>query len=292
MSWWREATPARDCRRATSSSCRGRGDRDDGARLPGARGAAGAVQVGLGVRRCVEVHDQADVVDVDAACGDVGGDDRLGPTGGELVQVALAHPLGEVAVQVDRLDTALAQRVAQLGGALAGAGEDDRAGVGLDERRDRVDLVAEAADDHHVVVHRGDRPGAGVELVQLRVAQVSADQPVHVAVEGGGEQHPLTAGGRLLQQGVDGRVEAEVAQVVGLVEHGDLDVVGAAVPLVDQVLEPARRGHDDVGSRAQLLDLAVVRRAAVHGGELEAGGEGQRLERAPHLRGQLAGRAR
>ena len=163
-------------------------------------------------------------------------------------------------------------------------------GVGLDQRGDGLHLVAEAADDHHVVGHGGDRAGVGVELVQLRVAQVGAHQAVDVAVERRREQHPLAAGGGLAHQRVDGRVEAEVAQVVGLVEDGDLDVVGAAVALVEQVLQAARGGHHDVGAGAQLLDLPVVRRTAVDGRQLEVRCEGERLERAAHLGGQLAGR--
>ena len=138
--------------------------------------------------------------------------------------------------------------------------------------------------------HRGDRALVGVELVQHRLAQVRPDQAVDVTVERGREQHPLAGGRRGLEQLVDGRVEAQVAQVVGLVEDGDLHVVGAAVTLVHQVLQAARRGDDDVGPGAQLLDLAVVRRAAVHGDELELRGERQRLDGAAHLGGQLAGR--
>ena len=48
--------------------------RDHHARLAGAGGAAGAVQVGLVVGRRVVVDDHVDVVDVDAAGRDVGGD--------------------------------------------------------------------------------------------------------------------------------------------------------------------------------------------------------------------------
>jgi len=140
------------------------------------------------------------------------------------------------------------------------------------------------------VVHGQDRPGVGVELVQARVAQVGADEPVYVAVECGRQQHPLPARGRLLEQRVDSWVEAEVAQVVGLVEHGDRDVVGAEVAAVHQVLQPTGRRDDQVDAVAQPLYLGVVRRAAVHGAELELHGVRQRLERPAYLLGQLARR--
>ena len=153
-----------------------------------------------------------------------------------------------------------------------------------------VDLLAEAADGQRVVGHRGDRAGVRVELVELRVAQVGADQLVDVAVERGAEQHPLRALGRHPDQLVDRRVEAEVAQVVGLVEDGQLDVVEEAVAVLQQVLEPARGGDDDVGALAELAGLLVVRRTAVHGDHLEVHGVGQRLDGLGDLVGQLAGR--
>ena len=64
----------------------------------GPRGAPGAVQVVLVVVRRVEVHDQVDVVDVDAAGGDVGGDQHRHRAGGERVQGAGRWPAGPVAV--------------------------------------------------------------------------------------------------------------------------------------------------------------------------------------------------
>ena len=72
--------------------------RDDGAGGAGAGGTAGAVQVVLVVVRRVVVHDQVDVVDVDAAGGDVGGDEHPGAPGGERVERPLARLLPEVAV--------------------------------------------------------------------------------------------------------------------------------------------------------------------------------------------------
>jgi hypothetical protein len=57
--------------------------RDDHAGGPGAGRTARAVQVVLVVVRRVEVHDQVDVVYVDAARRDVGGDQDAGMPGGE-----------------------------------------------------------------------------------------------------------------------------------------------------------------------------------------------------------------
>ena len=133
-----------------------RRDGDDPTGLTGAGRAAGTVQVGLRVGRCVVVDDQTDIVDVDPPGSDIRRDDDLGATARELVQVALAHPLRQVAVQIHGLDATFGECVGELGGTFAGADEHDRTRVRLDERGGCGNLVAEAADDHDVVVHRGD----------------------------------------------------------------------------------------------------------------------------------------
>ena len=52
--------------------------------------------------------------------------------------------------------------------------------------------------------------------------------------------------GSPVEQPLDAGQEAEVGHVVGLVEHGDLDLVELRVPLADEVLEAAGAGDEDV----------------------------------------------
>ena len=52
---------------------------------------------------------------------------------------------------------------------------------------------------------------------------------------------------------VDGGLEAHVEHPVGLVEDEDVDLLERDAPRVDQVLEPARGGDEDVGARAAAL---------------------------------------
>ena len=84
-------------------------------------------------------------------------------------------------------------------------------------------------------------------------------------VESGREQHPLAAGRGPAEDPADGGQEAEVGHVVGLVEDGDLDVGQRAVALLDQVLQPAGAGDDDVGAAPDGRDLRALTDAAEHG---------------------------
>ena len=83
--------------------------------------------------------------------------------------------------------------------------------------------------------------------------------------------------------------EAEVGHVVGLVEHGQLDVGEPAVALADEVLEAAGAGDHDVGG-LQAADLRVLAHAAEDGLGGEAGGRGERREGRLDLADQLTGR--
>src|SRR5699024_4662860 len=66
--------------------------------VAGTGGAARAVQVVLGVGRWVDVQHEADVVDVDAARGDIGGHEHRGDVGLEVVEDPVALSLGLAAV--------------------------------------------------------------------------------------------------------------------------------------------------------------------------------------------------
>ena len=79
-----------------------RGDeRDDGSVRARPAGTAGAVHVVLVVAGRVEVEHAGDVLDVDAAGGDVGGDEHAGRAGVERLQRPVALGLGAAAVQGD-----------------------------------------------------------------------------------------------------------------------------------------------------------------------------------------------
>ena len=267
----------------------GQDERHDGAGVAGTGGAAGAVQVVLVVRRRVVVHDQVDIVHVDPAGGDIGGDQHPGVTGAEVVQRLLAGALGQVAVDRGSLDAHHAQLRGKAVGAVLGAYEEQCASRPGSNLRGDVGL-GRVADGEHLVVHVVDRRLRRGDGVHGRRLEVGPHQPVDPAVQGGGEQHPLAAGRGQLEQRGDRRQEAQVSHVVGLVEHGHLDLRQVALALVDEVLQATGGGDHDVDAAPQLVDLAAHRRAAVDGAELEVQRLGQRRECVVDLLRELAGR--
>ena len=98
--------------------------------LAGPRGTARAVQVVLVVGRRVDLEHHGDVVDVDAARGDVGRDeDRKGALA-EGAEHPVADALAQPAVQRRRQHALLAQLLGDAVGAELGADEDHGAARG------------------------------------------------------------------------------------------------------------------------------------------------------------------
>ena len=103
-----------------------------------AAGAADAVHVALAILRRIEVDDVRDAVDVDAARGDVGGDERVDAAGLEARERLLALALGLVAVHRDGRLALRREALDEPVGAALGAHEDERAlalGVELADQR-------------------------------------------------------------------------------------------------------------------------------------------------------------
>ena len=119
--------------------------------LAGAAGTAGAVQVGVVVVGDGVVDHVGDVVDVDAACGDIRGDEDVLLAGLERGHGALALLLVEVAVHGGGVEAAVVELLDELGRRALGAREDDglAAALGLQDAGDDLVLVqrVRAVDD-------------------------------------------------------------------------------------------------------------------------------------------------
>ncbi len=151
-------------------------------------------------------------------------------------------------------------------------------------------LLSSGVDPEHVVGHRGDRRDGRVDRVRGGPVQVPLDQHVDAVVQGGGEQQPLADLRGPVHQPLHAGQEAQVGHVVGLVEDGDLDGGQVAVPLPDQVLQPAGTGDEHVDAAGEGLHLRVLPDPTEDRGGAHAQRAGQRVDDGRHLVGQLTGR--
>ncbi len=92
-------------------------------------------------------------------------------------------------------------------------------------------------DEQHAVVDRRRGLVFTSDLVHARLDQELLDEGGNTLVESGREQQLLAAGLRLVEDALHRLEEAEVAHVVGLVEHRDGDLAEVELALVDEVFD-------------------------------------------------------
>ena len=121
------------------------------------------------------------------------------------------------------------------------------------------------------------------------VALVAVDQALDAAVERGREQQRLVGLADVAQHPLDLGQEAHVGHPVGLVDDDQAHVRQVGDLAVDQVDEPARGRHHDLGAGLERGDLLAHLGAAVDGDEAQRPGLDQRPKHVGDLPGQLAG---
>ena len=170
---------------------------DERQRLAGTARAAcpsDAVDVILGIDGNVVVDNMGDVRDINAARGDIGGDQDVEPLASELGQNALALVLRDVAVDAAGAQAGLRQCLFQTIRAVAGAGENQCAAAAfaglVQQGQEQVALLSggHAVND---LLDLGDDGRARAGIDDGRVAEISARQHFDIAVHRGREQHGL-----------------------------------------------------------------------------------------------------
>ena len=271
-----------------------RRDEQDGvAGTAGAAGAADTVHIGLGIVRNVVVDDVADARHVDAAGGNVGGNDDVQGAGLQLLDDAFAHLLVEVAVQGGGGIATGVQLVGQFDGGSLGAHEDD-GGVEIildfQDAGERVQLV-HAADLPVNLTDRRNGGGGRLDLDFARLDQVFLGDTADLVRHGGREQRGLVLFRGAFENPLDVVDEAHAQHFVGFVENHGAQVVEVERLALQVVHDATRRADDDVGATGQLLQLDGVALAAVDRQHVEAGQVlGVALQGLGHLDGQFARR--
>ena len=257
--------------------------------LTGSTGAARAVDVVLVAASWVVVHDQRNVVDMDAAGGYVGCNQDLGLASGEVGKCPFALVLASVTVDGDGAEASLGKYLGDTVAAFASAAKHNRRFVPL-QHSNRMGNAIDWLNEVPRVFHVAEFADRFVDLEGQRVVLVPLDQHVDVAVEGGREQQCVSIARRLVEDALDRRQEAHVGHSVGFVDDRDLDVAQIAASAPDQVFESSRAGDQDVDTLLESFDVALDVCAAEDGHDGAIFGGCQWFELVLDLGGQLAGR--
>ena len=246
------------------------GEEEDEGAAGGAHagGAADAVDVVLGLVWGVVLDDPVDGGDVEAAGGDVGGEEdalfgvaELKEGGGALVLLLLAVELEDGDVDV----------VEELGVELdrgAGAEEDDDllAEVLFEEGEEEAEAHVALGDDV-ALLERLDGGGAAVavDVDKDGLGEREARDVLDLVGHGRAEEHRLARARQQAQDLVHLLLEALRHDAVRLVDHEQLQVLEhKAARVVQVVQQPPRRRHQQVHALAQLALLRLAARPANH----------------------------
>ncbi len=249
------------------------------------------MHVVLGVERHVVVDDAGQLGDVQAARGDVGGDQHFDLVALERVERGQAFGLRLVAVHRLRAQPVTRQQPRQPAGAEAAVDEDDGlAQLVVAQQLQQRGVLAVFADlvDQLLDVARGGVRSR--DLDQHRILQIALRQTLDFGRESGREQQ---RGALLRQVGEDALQvgqEADVEHAVGFVEHDVLRLRQRDVLGLDVIEQPPWGRDQHFDALAQHRGLRRHVDAAEHARAAQRRVAGVGLHVVEHLVGELAGR--
>ncbi len=198
--------------------------------------AARAVQQGGRIAWQVGVDDEAEVLEIQAAGGDVGRDTDAGTSIAQGLERVAAFLLAQFPRQGDNREAAIAHAADQLVDGGAGRAEHDGCfAVGM----------ADNVDDGILFIAGGDQQGAVFNIDMLLLFGGRGDaHGIFLVTRGeggdalghGGREHQGAAGFRRAFENVfEFLAEAHVEHFIGLVQHDDADVRGVQRTATDMV---------------------------------------------------------
>jgi DNA helicase II / ATP-dependent DNA helicase PcrA len=258
-----------------------------GLRTPG---AADAVHVILRVEGHIEIDDVADLRHIDAASGDVRGDENVVTAVTEAFQGILTLALG--AIRMERGDGVpmAGKELRDTVRAMAGAAEDDD-GIVIDlveEGLEQIGLLI-VRDGEDGVLDGGGRGAAGADLDDLGLLHGPLDEGIDVRRDGGGEEARLALFGATLKDAADVGQKAHVQHAIRFIQHEVLYLVetdGAAVQIIN---ETSGRGDEDIDTTLEHGGLFAVADPAENHPSTEIREAAEVAKGSLHLGGQFAG---
>ncbi len=240
-------------------------DGDAGAGLACACRPTDSVDVAGEFGRELEVDDELQVLDVEAAGCEVCREHDVVLHLAEVFEGLHSLELRHVAVQLADL---FAEDAEQRGDAVAVSfcfEEDDAAFCDFvfDQVDDCCFAVVGVLDEDHLLREQFGDAVVGVGLHAQRLRQGELDERLDLFIERRAEEQRLSRFGHVLDDGLDLCVEAHGQQLVCFVEDQDLEVVQVeALGVFDQVGDAAGSRDDDVRASADLCFLFLDLRLA------------------------------
>ena len=255
----------------------------------GAGRPADSVHISFRHVRQVVVDDMADARDVDAARGDVSGDENARPARPERIKSAFALALRAVAVNGVSFRAGGVQRFHHLVGAVLGPGEHETARefFGADDVEQRFGLGAFLDEDDALV---DLQRLSGGDLDAHRIAQQTGGQLGDRRRHGRRQENILAFRRQRCGDGADRMNESEIEHLVDFVKDEDFNLIEADGVLFHEVRKTTRGRHKNVDAVADHGFLlahggAADDEAAAQFHELAVG-----AETLKHLRGEFARR--
>ncbi len=265
----------------------GRDERYHDAAPAGSGGPARSVEVDLVVGGKVEVDDGPDILDMYAPGDNVGRNQGLDPSGGEVLQ--RLGPLVLAAFAVDRggPDAIPIELADYPVTAMTGPGKDNRRSGGGDRLGSDLDPIRSGNAPEHMV-GSDDIGSCRTYSVTCRIVLVVADECPDRTIECGREQHRLSVARGLVEQAPHCRHEPHVSHPVGLIDNDLFDGREVDSALIDQVFKAAGARYQDVNTAAEGSELGSVTDTAVDDPDPSPPREGAKL--GHDLMGEFSGR--
>ncbi len=210
----------------------------------------------IGVPGHVEVEDVADALDIEPACGNVGGDEDVDVA--RLEAFELAQPLGLLHVTMDLpcLEAAAREALGEIAHRRLAVREDQRRAhvVGLEQLAQRVPLAARGRlDDCLLDREIGRRGTRNLDLLGVREEFVGEllDRRGHRRRE----EQRLAVGRQLGADFLDIGDEPHVEHAIGLVDHEQRAAGQQYLAALEQIHQPARGRDQHVDALFERGDL-------------------------------------
>ena len=265
--------------------------RDRFARTTGTASTADTVNVVFVDVWQLEVDHVWQLVDIQAASGDIGGYQDAYGTGFKVGQGLGPGVLALVTVDGHSAEAVFVQVLGQAVCAVLGTREHQHLFPGAcgDQVRQQGTLVR-GRQAENALFDTLDRGVRWRNFDAFRVAQQFAGQVGDVLGERRRKQQVLTLGRQTGEDFFHVMDEAHVEHPVGFVEHQDFNVGQVNAALAGQVEQTTRAGNQYVNTAGQGLNLRVGANAAEYASADELQVAGIELEALVHLGGEFAGR--